>query len=103
VLETMERNEVGSPVPGSTPELERLTDQLAQNARATAVLLTTRGYDEAELAELDRRGRELRAAIAVERGKLAPVDDDADLAYRHRWYEAQQERIGNGGERASRR
>jgi hypothetical protein len=104
VFESMERNEVGgSSAPASTPELERLTEQLAQNARATAVLLTTRGYDEAKLAELDRRGRELRAAIAAERGKLAPVDDGADLAYRQRWYQAQQERIGTGGERASRR
>ncbi len=49
----------------STPAaaLARLSQELAATARATAMLLVQRGHDPAELAALDLRARELRAAI----------------------------------------
>ena len=44
-------------------DVQRLTDELADVARATARLLLDPRYDEAELAELDFRARQLRASI----------------------------------------
>ena len=74
---------VGTPGQRSSRELERLTDELARTARATAALLTTVRYDEAELAELDVRARALRAAIAEERRKLGQSDEQIELTCRY--------------------
>ena len=79
----MKRNEViDVSRRGTSRELDRLTDELARNARATAALLTSPRYDEAELAELDVRARTLRAAIATERRKLAQNDEQIELSCR---------------------
>ena len=62
---------------GSGPEgneVERLNGELAEIARATARLLLTPRYDEAELAYLDVRAREIRAAIQQAEGHRR-VDD----------------------------
>jgi hypothetical protein len=60
----------GGEVPGGS--VESLTEELAQLARETAQLLLTPRYDEAELAELDVRAREVRAAI---RSAVAPESE----------------------------
>jgi hypothetical protein len=44
-------------------ELSALQDELAEVARGIARLLLKPGHDPADLAELDRRARELRARI----------------------------------------
>jgi hypothetical protein len=45
------------------PEVQRLTEELAEVARETARLLLRPRYDEAELAELDVRARDLRTRL----------------------------------------
>jgi hypothetical protein len=58
-------------------EVQRLTRELATVAQDTARLLLCPRYDEAELAELDVRARELRARLVAaardEHGATAPV------------------------------
>jgi DNA repair ATPase RecN len=63
------------PEPGSDMEkdLQRLNDELAEVARATARLLLKPRYDEAELAELEARRRELRDRIR----KITPPPEEA--------------------------
>lgn len=53
--------------------VESLTNELPVIARTTAQLLLTPRYDEAELAELDVRAREVRRAI---RSALAPAEKE---------------------------
>ena len=61
-------------------EVERLTEELAEVARATARLLLTPRYDEAKLAELDRQRSELRTRIR----EISPTQDDlSPLELRH--------------------
>lgn len=59
-------------------EVERVAQELASVARETARLLLRPRYDEAELAELDLRARELRgrlrAATLEERAKSEPPE-----------------------------
>ncbi|HEU0053114.1 MAG TPA: hypothetical protein VFQ39_08045 [Longimicrobium sp.] len=52
---------------GEYNDLAAVRVELEKIARATAALLLTHDYDEAELAELDVRARELRAALAAAR------------------------------------
>jgi hypothetical protein len=58
----------------SEEEIPKLQDELARVAKQTARLLLQPRYDEAELAELDARARELRARI-----QSACVTRDADV------------------------
>ena len=51
-----------------------LEDRLATNARKIALLLTQPRYDEAELAELDAIGRELRQEIRDARPVIVRPD-----------------------------
>jgi chromosome segregation ATPase len=46
-------------------ELDALNDELASVAMRIAALLSKERYDEAELAELDARAKDLRARIAA--------------------------------------
>ena len=60
-MEDQVRGEAGPDV--GSAHIRRLTEELAGVARETAQLLLNPRYDEAELAELDVRARQLRAAI----------------------------------------
>ena len=63
--------------PVTPEELSRWKEELAELARRTARLLTTPRYDEAALAELDVRARELRARIRAAEGPRRKEDDDS--------------------------
>ena len=67
----------GEPVSGS---VESLTEELTQLARETAQLLLTPRYDEAKLAELAVRQREVRATI---RAALAPENEGCEPVVVH--------------------
>lgn len=54
-------------------DVERLTEELAEVARATARLLLKPRYDEADLAQLEARRKELRERIR----KLSPPHEEA--------------------------
>jgi len=65
--------------PPPAGDLERLNEELAATARAAARLLTLPRYDEAELAELDVRARNLRAAIGQAQPPAAEDDEPVIL------------------------
>jgi hypothetical protein len=68
--------------PAAADEVARLNQELAATARATAMLLIQPRHDPAELAQLDVRAKELRAAIRQAEA-VAQQGEPVVLASRH--------------------